>query len=165
MARRFEAVAAGVPDPVATVTADRMLGTSLHFLGDQAGARSHLMRALTAQTPASGRAGIVRFDVDHRACTLNVLANVLWLQGFPDRAVRTGRMSIDEARASEHPVSLCLALKWGGGAISLKIGDLTTAEHTIAALIDHSQKHCLDTDYACGLGLQGQLSATGATRY
>jgi tetratricopeptide (TPR) repeat protein len=105
------------------------------------------------------RTNIAFFDVDQRPCTLSVLANVLWLQGFPDQAKQTGIISIDEARASEHPISLCLALKWGGATISLKTGDLTGAERTIAELIEHAEKHALDTDYACGIGLRGQLSA------
>jgi hypothetical protein len=87
------------------------------------------------------RTNIAFFDVDQRPCTLSVLANVLWLQGFPDQAKQTGIISIDEARASEHPISLCLALKWGGATISLKTGDLTGAERTIAALIEHAEKH------------------------
>jgi predicted ATPase/DNA-binding winged helix-turn-helix (wHTH) protein len=159
IARRFAAVAAGACDPVAAATADRMLGTSLHVLGDQSGAKIHLVRALAPHSSASQRAHIVRFDVDQRAFALSVLANVLWLQGFPDQAVHTGQLCIEEATASGHPVSLCLALKWGGGAVSLRTGDLTAAERSIEDLIDHAQEFSLDTDYACGLGLQGQLSA------
>jgi hypothetical protein len=53
IARRCQVVAAGMLDPVATATADRMIGTSMHFLGDQAGARAHLERALACHTLAS----------------------------------------------------------------------------------------------------------------
>jgi predicted ATPase len=72
--------------------------------------------------------------------------------------VEIGKLSIREAIASEHPIALCLALKWGGAAVSLKVGDLNAAERAIEALIDHAHAHSLGVDWACGLGLQGQLA-------
>jgi len=158
LARRLEALAQEFNDPAAMLTAYWTLGISLHFLGDQHQARGHLQRALGKQASWSQRTDIVRFGVDRPTSALSVLANTLWLQGFPDQAVQTGRRSIVEAQALEHPVSLCLALKWGGSAVSLRIGDLVSAESSITELIDHSERYSLHTDYACGIGLQGQLS-------
>jgi hypothetical protein len=60
IARHRQAFAASAVDPIAMSTADRMLGTSLHVLGDQVGARTHLERALAGGAAASRRAGIVR---------------------------------------------------------------------------------------------------------
>jgi tetratricopeptide (TPR) repeat protein len=158
LARRSEAVAQRMTDPVAAATADRMLGISLHFLGDQANARAHLERALEGPSPGSRRTYIVRFGVDHRTFAPSILANVLWLQGLSDQALRAGETSIEEAQTLEHPVSLCTALKWGGGAISLWLGDLAAAERYTSVLIELAEKHALDGDCACGLGLQGRLS-------
>ena len=109
-ARQCEAVAQGLTDPAATPTADWMLGVSLYFLGDLASARAHLQRGLDAQVPAPPRAYIVRFGVDQRVHSLSILAHILWLQGFPDQAARTGKRGIDLASTLAHPVSMCMAL-------------------------------------------------------
>ena len=68
-ARQCEAVAQGLTDPAAMPTADWMLGVSLYFLGDLAGARAHLQQALDAHVPAPPRVYIVRFGVDQPGCT------------------------------------------------------------------------------------------------
>jgi predicted ATPase/DNA-binding winged helix-turn-helix (wHTH) protein len=158
LARRSQALAARADDPIALATADRMAGTSLHLLGHQVEARALLERALTRQASAPRRAGIVRFGLNQSALAKCILANVLWVQGLPDQATRMGATSIDEAKALENPVSLCLALKWGGCMMSLEAGNLSAAERDVAELIRHANIHSLSADYACGLGLRGDLA-------
>jgi hypothetical protein len=58
-------------------TADWMLGISLYFLGDLAGARAHLQQAFDAHVPAPPRVYIVRFGVDQRVHSLSILAHIL----------------------------------------------------------------------------------------
>jgi predicted ATPase/DNA-binding winged helix-turn-helix (wHTH) protein len=158
-ARQCEAAAEGLADPAAMPTADWMLGVSLYFLGEQAAARAHFERALDAPLPASPRAYIVRFGVDQRVHSLSILAHILWLQGFPDQAVRTGKRGIDLAYTLEHPVSMCMALTWGGSTIALRTGDLTVAERYTGMLIEHAEKHSVSLYHAYGLGVRGWLSA------
>ena len=38
------------------------------------------------------------------------LSRILWLQGFPDQAIRTAERCVADARASNHVVSLCYVL-------------------------------------------------------
>ena len=159
-ASQCEAAAAQcLADPVAMPTADWMLGVSLYFLGQHPAARAHFERALDARMPASPRAYIVRFGVDQRVHSLSILAHILWLQGFPDQAVRTGKRGIDQAYKLEHPVSMCMALTWGGSTIALRTGDLTIAERYTEMLIDHAEKHSVSLYRAYGLGVRGWLSA------
>jgi predicted ATPase len=87
------------------------------------------------------------------------LGIVRWLQGFPDQAIQASGSSIDEAQTLEHPVSLCLA-NWAGSTISLWVGDLAAAERSTAMLLDHAEKHSLDSHHPFGLGFEGELSAT-----
>jgi len=140
-------------------TADWMLGVSLYFLGDLASARVHLQRALGAHVSAPPRAYIVRFGVDQRVHSLSILAHILWLQGFPDQAAHTGKRGIDQAYTLEHPVSLCMALTWGGSIIALRTGDLTLAERYTMMLVEHAEKHSVSLYHAYGLGARGWLSA------
>ena len=71
------------------------------------------------------------------------LARVLWLQGFSDQAVRTAEMSIEEAQATGHALSLCYALALAACPIALWVGNLATAAHYTGMLVDHSRKHGL----------------------
>jgi predicted ATPase len=106
LARQGEAAAASVADPVATGTVDRTLGISLHLAGEHGAARARLERLLQAPPPASRRSYIRRFGFDQRVVARYVLAQILWVQGFPDQAVQAGRTTVEEARHLQHP--LCI---------------------------------------------------------
>jgi len=158
LARQAEAVAVCVGDPVATVTADRMVGISLHCAGEHGTARIRLERLLQVPPPASRRSYIRRFGFDQRVVARYVLAHVLWVQGFADQAVQAGRMAVEEARNLQHPVTLGGALAWGGSALSLRIGDLAAARQFSAELVDYAEEHSLADYHAYGLAVQDVLS-------
>src|SRR3546814_1433543 len=55
-AREFSRIAARTADPADLAIGDRMVGTSLHYLGDQTGALEHIERMLgRGVTPAQDR--------------------------------------------------------------------------------------------------------------
>jgi len=159
LARQCEAVADRVSDPGARPTADWTLGVSLFYAGNLAGAQTHLLRVRDGHRSASRRAEAVRFGFDRRIHALGILGMIRWLQGFPDRAIQASRSAIDEAPTLEHPVSLCIAT-WTGSVLSLWVGDLAAAERLTAILLDHTEKHSLDSFHPFGLGFAGELSAT-----
>ena len=157
-ARRCEAFAAGVTDPSAPPTADRMLGISQFFLGDLANARSHLQRALVRFPSASRHTDLLRFGLDQRVNALAYTSNILWLQGFPDQALQMARTSACEARNLGHPVSLCAALVWGT-RVAIWVGDVDAADRWAEELHDQAEKHSLDSYRPFSMGFKGQLSA------
>ena len=71
------------------------------------------------------------------------LARTLWLQGFPDQAMRTAESSIENARAANHAVSLCYALALAACPIALPVGDVPAAEHYARMLREHSTRYAL----------------------
>jgi len=158
LARQCEAVADRVSDPGAKPTADWTLGVSLFFAGNLASAQTHLQRVRDGHRSASRRAEAVRFGFDRRIHALGLLGMIRWLQGFPDRGIQASRSAIDEAPTLEHPVSLCIAT-WTGSVLSLWVGDLAAAERLTAILLDHTEKHSLDSFHPFGLGFAGELSA------
>jgi predicted ATPase len=85
----------------------------------------------------------IRFQIDGQASARAFLARVLWLQGFADQAVRTAEMSIEEAQATGHTMSLCYSLALAACPIALWVGNSTTAAHYAGMLVDHSRKHGL----------------------
>jgi len=71
------------------------------------------------------------------------LARVLWLQGFPDQAMRTAEGNVEDAHAANHVMTLCSTLSQAPCHIALLVGDLAAAEHYVRMLLDHSTRHAL----------------------
>jgi hypothetical protein len=101
---------------------------------------------------------MIRFQIDLLMAARVFLARVLWLQGFPDQAMRAAKCSIEDARAADHAVSLCQALAMGACQIALLVGDLATAEHYVGMLLDHSTRHGLTQWRVFGACQQGVLA-------
>ncbi len=157
IAQRFAALAAHRPDPNDRAIADRMIGFSQHYLGDQASAREHIERMLTNFVPAAGGSHYAtRFQFDQRVAARAMLARILWLQGFPDQARRTAESTVDDGRAT-NAVSMCYALALGACPVGLWIDDAAWAEHYTSLLLDYSMCHALPTWRLLGLCFQGAL--------
>jgi predicted ATPase len=142
-------------DPADVRVGNRMMGTSLHYLGDQVNSRQHIERVL-AHSPID-RIRLYRFQFDQASAARCIYAHILWLQGFPDQAVRTSQTSVEGARASDHALSLCNALAQAACPIALFVGDLAAAEHWVAMLIEHSERHALAVWQIWGRCLKGVL--------
>jgi tetratricopeptide (TPR) repeat protein len=154
--QKFHHLATRGSDQSDRLYGERMMGAAKHFLGDQVSARRHLERVLTSD---HGRDDIrfqdaIRYGTDLRVSARAFLARVLWLQGFPDQAVRTAEMSIGEGQTSGHALSLCYALAYGACPIALWVGNLAAAGHYTEILLEHSRKHRLPLLSAFGSALQ-----------
>ena len=156
-AERYCALAANRADPNHRLIGERMLGISYHYSGDQVLARPHLEGVLAAYVEAENRSHIVRFQVDLRVSARTFLAPVLWLLGFPDRAIRAAEAAIEEARAANHALSLSHALVFGACPTALLAGDLASGKRFARMLIDHSAKHGLARWHAYASGYRGAL--------
>jgi predicted ATPase/DNA-binding winged helix-turn-helix (wHTH) protein len=143
LARRFSDLAANRMGPAASRVGDRMMGTSLHYLGDQVNARHHIERMLALSTPVIDRVRLYRFQFDQVSAARCIFAHILWLQGFPEQALHTAQASVDGARASDHALSLCNALAQAACPISFFVGDLMALEHFVSMLIEHAEQHTL----------------------
>ena len=157
LARQFRSLAARAPDPADALIGDRMIGASLHFLGDQAGARQHIERVLKGYVTPTRRSDAVRFRFDQRVTARITLARALWLQGFADQAMRDVESNIEHALSINHTLSLCNALALAACPIALLAGELSAAERFIAMLLDHAERHALDVWHAHGRCFEGDL--------
>jgi predicted ATPase len=134
-----------------------MVGIALHHLGDQTGARSHIERLVSRYVAPGRRSHTVRFLFDQRVTGRIFLARILWLQGFPDQAMRISQDILEDARAIEHTVSLCYALSAAACSVPLFVGDLAAAEQAVAMLLEHSARHVLALWHAWARCLEGAL--------
>jgi predicted ATPase/DNA-binding winged helix-turn-helix (wHTH) protein len=157
LAQRFRTLAANRADPSDRLIGEGLIGASEHYLGDQESARRHLERVL-ADDVIPDRRQVIPFLIDRQTWARVFLARVLWLQGFPDQAIRTAERSVEDARAADRGISFCYALALGGCVIALLVGDLPAAEHYVGMLLDHSTRHSLTQWRAYGHCHQGALA-------
>jgi predicted ATPase len=157
LAKRFSTVAATTGQGAELLIADRMTGASLHFLGDQAGARRHIERMLGRYETPNHRSHLVRFQFDQQITARITLSRVLWLQGSADQAMVTVQSNIDYALELNHPLSLCNALAQSACPVALLVGNLSAAERFTTLLLDLTTREALEVWHAYGECFQGQL--------
>jgi predicted ATPase/DNA-binding winged helix-turn-helix (wHTH) protein len=156
-AQRFRRLSAKQPDPGDRLIADRMIGTVLRYTGDLTKARRHIERMLGQYVDPLHRSHTIRFVWDQRVAGEMVLSVILWLQGFPDQAVRTARRTVESARTRDHAISLCYALSTAACPIALRTGDLAAAECYVSMLLEHSEKLAMGVWQAEGRCLKAGL--------
>ena len=140
-AERFAELVAGSNDPVDLVMGDRILATSLHYIGDQKNARLHIDRVLEHLAALAQQPHIVRLRFDMRVSTHYFQARILWLQGFADQAMRVVEHNVEEGRSIGHALSFCSVLGQGACPIAFLAGDFDVAARYGAMLLDHTERH------------------------
>ena len=139
IAERFRALALRSNDARDVPVGDRMVGFLHHLLGDLSKARHCSEVALRSFETFSKEARIAhigRFQLDQCVQTRTMLAHVLWLQGFSDRAMLIVETNVAEARAGEHALSIASALTQIPCPIALLRGDLAATEEVAMALFE-----------------------------
>jgi predicted ATPase/DNA-binding winged helix-turn-helix (wHTH) protein len=140
-AQQFYTLALEHADPATLAIADRVIGVSYHYLGDQTNAWRHIDRMMKVDVDAQRRSPLIRFWFDQVVAGRVVQARILWLQGFADQAWHTVQSAIGDAEALADPATLCYALSHGGCLLALWVGNLAAAERYAEMLLDHSRRH------------------------
>jgi len=157
MARDAYELAAKRGDPDDMIVGDRMAGSSHHYLGDQVGARVHMERVLNYYVAPHRRSRDIRFVFNPRTSARSYLARILWLQGFPNQAIRTSQTAIEDAEATKHALSICNVLVQAACPIAFWIGDLEAGGRYVTRLLDCSQQHDLIAWHKWGCCYEGIL--------
>jgi predicted ATPase len=156
-AQRFRRIAAKQPEPADRLIADRMIGTVLYYMGDLIKGRRRIERMLSRYVDPLHRSHAIRFVWNQRVVGEIKLAVILWLQGFPDQAMRIARQTIESTRTRDHTISRCYALARAACPVALWAGDLVTAERYVSMLLDHSAKLAVAVYQAEGRCFKGML--------
>ncbi len=123
---------------------DRMLSMTLFCMGDFRVARRHadhmLAREVSAEIPSKSS---LRFRFGQSVSARIQPAQLLWIQGFPDQAIRAVDTAVEFARASGHTISLCEALAQWSCPVLIHVGDLATADTAITELLDLGKMNAL----------------------
>jgi tetratricopeptide (TPR) repeat protein len=154
---RGRSVAQAISDPAGLVWAEWMIGVSHYMSGDQASAQFHIEKGMSLDAEVGSHHANNYFGSINRTGATVALARVLWLHGFPDRALRTAQKAIDEfSRGRNHPVSVCTSLLYGASVI-FWTGNFSKAWELVEQLIVYAERHALRPYRAGGVGLKGEL--------
>jgi predicted ATPase/DNA-binding winged helix-turn-helix (wHTH) protein len=158
IAKQFSTLAAKTTDPLALFAGDRLIGSSLHYLGEQRRARRRFEIMMTRPVSGTARTQIIRFQYDLSVARRAFLARILWLQGFPDQAAREAEGGVIDAQESRHSLSLCYALGHAAAPIALFNGDTAGAQRNILMLLEHSARYELLVWEKIGRCFSGMLN-------
>jgi predicted ATPase len=158
LAQRCYTLATNRSDSNYRLVAEGQIGVSQFYLGDLPAARRHIERVLADYVGSDHRSRIIPFQVDAGVTARVFLAWILWLQGFPEQAMRAAESSIEDARATNRVLTSCYALALAACPIALLVGDLAAAERYTGTLLDHSSRYALTRWRALGRGYQGVLA-------
>jgi predicted ATPase/DNA-binding winged helix-turn-helix (wHTH) protein len=156
IAESLRHVALTSTDPTDSLLGDRLVGLSHFYLGDYVNGRRHLESMLSRYVAPTNRSHIIRFQFDQRTVAQAILARILWPLGYPDRAMRMVDEMVDEARSTDHAMSLALGLAQAC-PVALWRGDLVAAESYIRMLVEHTTRHGLGLWQAWGNCFEGML--------
>jgi predicted ATPase len=154
VAERFRDVAT---DPTDRLIGERIIGTALHFLGQQSRAREHIEYMLARYAAPANSAHIIRFQNDQIVAARRVLAPILWLQGFADQAMRMVEEAVADAVSINHALTLCNLVGQSACPLAFLVGDLDAADRFTALLIEQADRHSLGVWQAYGSCFEGML--------
>ena len=146
-----ERIARLIGDTAGIAGSKALLGVSYHLAGDQAGAQAHLDEGVRDDAALRGT------EPGHFAYARTPqipLARVLWLRGYPDRALECVRPLIG-ASAPRDVVMHCIALCWSASVFGW-VGDWSAVETMATRLTAHASMHGLVPYEAVATGFRAQ---------
>lgn len=157
-AREYEEVARG-RDLKSQATAAWLVGVPQTYLADHVQAGERLQWATDHYPVASRRLDMIRLGGDPRSSSLAHRTVNLLSQGFLDVASDESKKAVVEARGTNQPTLLCVALAWAAGFISLSLGEWGQANECGEELVAIAYEHALRPFHAAGLCIRGTLAA------
>jgi predicted ATPase/DNA-binding winged helix-turn-helix (wHTH) protein len=159
IAERCADTARKMADPGLRSMAEWMLGVTKHRLGRHAEARLHLQRSLYTDTETSRQAQLRQVGYDRRTDTLATLSNLLWLQGLPKQAERTGARAMETATTLGFPIPISVAKAWTAINRYLSGIDIDAIENDAVELAEHARAHSAGGYQGIGLCILGLCQA------
>lgn len=109
VAERGHRIAQGQSDPAIVALGHISLGIALHHVGRHAEASIHLDEAIELGERNAGIDRIASYSTHPNRARV-IVAQSLWLRGFPDQAAAVAHQSLAEAGSLDHRLSLAIAL-------------------------------------------------------
>jgi non-specific serine/threonine protein kinase len=145
-------------DRQSQAVADWLIGIPQIYFAEHIEASTRLQRAIDQYPIESRGRDTIRFGGDLLASASGHVSVSLLSRGLVNAATRAATRAVEEARGTNQPAVLCVALAWAAGFIFLSLGELEMAERYGEELIIDSQKHELRPFHAAGLCVRGSLA-------
>jgi tetratricopeptide (TPR) repeat protein len=157
IAEKFRRFAVESADPARGYQADRLVGTSMHYRGNQPKARELLDQVADKYRRSLQRPHFAWFGYDFSDFAQSTLARVLCLQGFLDRARNLAQACIDRTQTASQKMVLCYSLAEAACPIALMLGDVEAASRHVTLFANTATE--LDLTYWRTMArcLQGML--------
>jgi len=159
-AREYEG-ASRERDLQSRATAALLVGIPQTYLASHAEANEQLQWAIDKYPSARRRRDMMRLGADVRTSAKAHNAVNLLSQGFLDTASRTAGQAIEEARETNQPFVMCVALAWAAGFVALSLDEFDKSQALGEELEHLAYKHGLRPFHAVGLCIRGSLAARG----
>ena len=121
-------------DDSGRLTAHRALGWTLLLQGDLLTSQEHFEQLVTLYDPAKHSALATLYGQDHGTVGFSYGSLVLWLRGYPDRALQRSREAVALAQDLSHPLSLAYALGFAAIFHQMRRETQTTLERAEAVI-------------------------------
>jgi len=138
LAGEFNEIAQSSVNPADLPLGKRLTGMVRYYRGEFTAARALLADALSAQATLAPQPHLLRYRLEQQTVTGTVLCKVLWLNGFPDRALEMADAMLTRAKRSEHALTLLDALAYSSCHLALLVGDLEATDVHIAELLNQA---------------------------
>lgn len=155
--KKFRSIANASNNTVAISDCNRLTAFAWHHIGRQEEARQHLEDVLDRPIAPRQRSQLSHNHVDGCDGSRTLLSSILWLQGFPERALRTALKARNDAQASGHALTVGYVLVFASIPIGLYTGDVDATEAALVALQDNVATHGLVLFDAMARCLKGAL--------
>jgi predicted ATPase/class 3 adenylate cyclase len=139
-----------------------LVGSSVAFGGDVPSGLEHLDRAIALFDPRQHQPGPFRLGPSSGVVSYTTSAFLLWLLGYPDRAVERAAGAVDLARQLNHPFTLAYTL-FHVGFLDLSRRELELVHERASGVLDVAEEHDYQIWRALALALQG-AAMTGLGR-
>jgi predicted ATPase/DNA-binding winged helix-turn-helix (wHTH) protein len=136
---------------------DRLIGSSLHFLGRQDEASRAIERMLGQYDVAANAGDLVRYQFNQASAARIMRGRVLWLQGRFDSAIAEVAQNVEQTVASDHTMTICNMLTVSACPISILAGDQSLARSYLALLLERTEPRALDIWYTYARCFDGEL--------
>ncbi|HIH2748333.1 AAA family ATPase [Burkholderia aenigmatica] len=136
------------------IEAHSALGSCFFLQGDFDAARTHMERALALYDPEQHQAHVFAHGVDPGIRALSFLVLILWIQGYPDQALKRSGEALALAQNLSYGPSLAFSLTYTAHLHQLRREPVLAAERA-EAVIAVSTEHGLPYWLAWGTLLRG----------
>ncbi|MBV8335187.1 MAG: winged helix-turn-helix domain-containing protein, partial [Alphaproteobacteria bacterium] len=158
VSERAGAIARQIGDTAGVVLADRRMGMILLRLGRLAEAQRCFERVIQTAPSYQNKDRLPSWRYsDDRAMARALLARVLWLRGFLERAHHEAQASLGQVRGSDHQLTICRLLLYGMGRIAPMTGDFAAAETAISSILEAATSAAAPFWTMVGQFLRGKL--------